>query len=232
MLLADLLSRAAMLSALPDATDLAALRARVFGRLRASGWAPAGALRGRPSSPADTDEALLAALVQGDAAAFDALFEGHAARLNGYARRWLQPADADDGVQETFVVLFMNAPAVLARPPVNVAGFLFGTLRNKALHILAARAREAPAGTPDEPELSLDEDALTALLRREDAERLALLLDRVCNPLEQEVVVMDLDDRDGPEIAHALGITPNHVRQLRYRALRKLRDALSDEERA
>jgi RNA polymerase sigma-70 factor, ECF subfamily len=228
--LTDLLARAAMRSAPPDVTELAPLRALLFGRLRASGWAPSGDLRGRPPSLADSDEALLAALVQGDAAAFDALFDRHAARLNGYARRRLrlQPADAADAVQEAFLVLFQKAEAVLAHEPVNVPGFLFGTLRNKAARLLAARSREAAAGPPDD--LSLDEGGLTALLQRETAERLASLLERACNPLEQEVVSMDLDDRGGPEIALALGITPNYVRQLRHRALAKLREALAEEE--
>ena len=232
MPLADLLARAAMRSALPDTTDLAPLRALLFGRLRASGWAPSGALRGRPPSLADSDEALLAALVRGDAAAFDALFDRHAARLNGYARRRLrlQPADAADAVQEAFLVLFQKAEAVLGHEPVNVSGFLFGTLRNKAVRLLVTRSREAAAGPPDDRELSLDEGGLTALLQRENAERLASLLERACNPLEQEVVSMDLDDRDGPEIAFALGITPNYVRQLRHRALAKLREALAEEE--
>lgn len=232
MPLADLLARAAMLSAPADATDLTRLRGLLFGRLRATGWVPSGDLRGRPPSLADSDEALLAALVRGDAAAFDALFDRHAARLNGYARRRLrlQPADAADAVQEAFLVLFQKAEAVLAHEPVNVPGFLFGTLRNKAARLLAARSRDAAVGPPDDRELSLDEGGLTALLQRETAERLASLLERACNPLEQEVVSMGLDDRDGPEIALALGITPNYVRQLRHRAFGKLRDALAEEE--
>ncbi|WP_437321476.1 RNA polymerase sigma factor [Sorangium sp. So ce385] len=232
MPLADLLARAAMLSAPSDATDLARLRALLFGRLRATGWAPSGDLRGRPPGLVDSDEALLAVLVRGDAAAFDALFDRHAARLNGYARRrlQLQPADAADAVQEAFLILFQKAEAVLAHEPVNVPGFLFGTLRNKAAHLMAARSREVADGSPDDRELALDEGGLTALLQRETAEKLASLLERACNPLEQEVVSMALDDRDGPEIALALGITPNHVRQLRHRALRKLREALAEEE--
>ncbi|WP_437718790.1 sigma-70 family RNA polymerase sigma factor [Sorangium sp. So ce448] len=231
MPLADFLSRAAMLSAPPDVTDLAPIRARLFGRLRASGWAPSGDLRGRPPSLADSDEALLAAFVRGDAAAFDALFDRHAELLNGCARRQLrlQPADAADAVQEAFLVLFRKAETVLAHESVNVRGFLFVTLRNKAVHLLAARSREAAAGPTGDDEPSLDEGGLTELLRREAAERLALLLERACNPLEQEVVCMDIDGHSGPEIAGALGITPDHVRVLRHRALRKLRDALAEE---
>ena len=229
MPIADLLARAAMLSAPLDTAGLAPLRARLFKHLRASGWTPSGALRGSPSNPGDSDAALLAALVRGDAAAFDALFDRHAARLNGYARRWLQPADAADAVQDTFLVLFEKAEAVLAHEPVNVAGFLFRTLRNKTLHVLADRSREAASDALEPSDPSPGEDGLTALLKRETAEQLARLLDRVCNPLEQDVVALSLDDRDGPEIARELGIAPGHVRVVRHRALDKLRRALAEE---
>lgn len=230
MPLADLLSRAAMLSAPLDTTDLATLRALVFARLRSSGWSPSGAERGRLHSIASGDEALLAALVRGEAEAFDVLFERHAAQLNGYARRWLQGADAADTVQDAFLVLFEKAQVVLGHKPVNVRAYLFAVLRHKMQHLQAVRLRQA---APDEAVESMavaDESGLTALLRREDAERLARLLNQVLNPLEQEVVTMAIEDRDGPEIASELGITPGHARVLRHRALGKLRRAFEDEQ--
>jgi RNA polymerase sigma-70 factor (ECF subfamily) len=230
MPLADLLARAAMLSAPPDPTGLPALRARLFARLGASGWAPAGALRGRPPTSSDSDEALLQALLRGDAAAFDALFDRWAPRLNGYARRSLRPDDADDAVQETFLVLFEKAESILAHVPVNIPGYLFSTLRNKVRHTLVARSREAAAGALDDAVPSIDEAALNVLLRREDETRLVELLDRVCTPLEQDVLTLDLEGRNGPEIARSLGITPEHVRVLRHRALIKLRAALAPKE--
>jgi len=65
-----------------------------------------------------------------------------------------------------------------------------------------------------------------ALLRREDAARLAHLLERTLSPLEQDVILLDLEDREDREITAALHITPGHVRVLRHRALNKLRRAL------
>lgn len=226
MTLDDLLTRATMLSAPPDETELATLRARLFGRLRASGWAPAGPPRGAPRL-GESDEALLAALVRGDAAAFDILFDRHAARLNGYARRWLQSADAADAVQETFLVLFQKARDVLDHVDPNISGFLFSTLRHKLRDALATR--ETPVAEANANEPSPEDDGLTTLLRREDAARLACLLDRACNPLEQDVVMLDLEDRDGSEIASMLGTSLGNVRVVRHRALAKLRRALQEE---
>jgi len=110
--------------------------------------------------------------------------------------------------------------------------FFFSTLRHKIRHALAAHAREIPVDEPAASEPSPEDDGLVALLRREDAGRLADLLDRTCSPLEQDVLLLGLEDRDGPEIAASLDITPGHVRVLRHRALGKLRRALEATEEA
>ena len=228
MTFADLVARASMLSAPLDEADLAPLRARLFGRLRSSGWAPSGDTRGTPGA-AESDAVVLAAFVGGDAAAFDILFERHAARLNGYARRWLQSAEAADAVQEAFLVLFEKASDLLDRDDINVGGYLFGTLRHKVLK--ARNPRETPVAEAGEKELSGDDDAYTTLCRREDAGRLAEMLVGTCSPLEQHVVMLDVEDRSDAEIASALEISLVHVRVTRHRAHKKLRGALREEAR-
>lgn len=220
-----------MLSALPDTTDLGVLRAAVFARLRGAGWVPSTGEKGRGAQRAESDEALLAALIRGDASAFDALFERHAARLNGYARRRLQPADAADVVQEAFVVLFEKAASILGRGDVNVGGYLFGVLRRKTSKVLAAR-EHAPAEETERAEATTDDGALAAALLREDEGRLVSLIERACTPLEQEILGATLDDRDGPEVAAELGVTAGHLRVLRHRALAKIRRALEEQQEA
>jgi RNA polymerase sigma factor (sigma-70 family) len=220
VILTDLLTQAALVSSPSDETDLAKVRAQLFACLRASGWAPSGKARGALGAAA-SDAALLAAFVEGEASAFDALFERHAPRLNGWARRWLRGGNAEDAVQEAFVVLFEKAPSIVAHEHPNVAAFLFTTLRYGVLRALSRR--EVPEAEPGVDEPSSEDDGLTALLRREDAGRLAHLLERVCNPLEQQVVMLDLEDRSDAEIASAIGIAPGHVRVVRHRAHEKLR---------
>ena len=196
---------------------------RVFPPDVASSLASLDRLAGDPSRREDA--ALLAAFVGGDAAAFHALFERHAPRLNGWARRWLQGSDAEDAVQGAFVVLFEKAPSILKHEDVNVAGFLFTALRYGALRAMGRR--EVPEAEPSAEDASPGDDGLAALLRREEAGRLAALLERTCNPLEQHVVMLDLEDRDDAEIAAALEITAGYVRVLRHRARGKLRRALA-----
>jgi RNA polymerase sigma-70 factor (ECF subfamily) len=131
-------------------------------------------------------------------------------------------------VQDAFVVLLQKAASLLGAPPVNVAGFLFGTLRHKVLHALAREARTraveaAPKATSDTP------DPLELLLRRTEQARVTALLVAHTSPLEQEVLARLLDDHDAATIAADLGITPGHVRVLRHRALAKLRLLLAQE---
>src|SRR5688500_2445704 len=74
-------------------------------------------------------------------------FEAHGAALALYARQWLDPAAAEDVVQEVFVRL-MNQP----REPANLAAWLFRCVRNGAIAFARSgarrRRREALAATP------------------------------------------------------------------------------------
>lgn len=227
--LVELIFQAAVASTPPDDTGIASLRARVFVELRASGWSPAGALRGPATASQTSDSALLEAFLRGDSDAFNVLFERHARRLNGYARRWLGGAEAEDVVQDAFVVLFVRAEQLLERDDANVGGFLFITARNTILRALARKSRETPEPEPHADMLSQADDGLTAMLRREGQEQLAHALDGSCNPLEQQVMLLDLQDHDDATISRTVDITPGHVRVVRHRALAKLRRALEQE---
>jgi DNA-directed RNA polymerase specialized sigma24 family protein len=178
-----------------------------------------------PPPEAEVDAGLLTSFVHGEVAAFDSLVERHAGRLHGQARRWLPATDAVDAVEETFMALFEGAAALLERRDVKIGGFLFGTLRIKILRALHARGRAWFLFGLLVPFVS--GDGLTALLRQEGASKLAHHLEQECNPLEQEVMALALENRSAPEIAAELGIPRTHVRFIRWRARTKLRCALA-----
>ena len=117
-----------------------------------------------------------------------------------------------------------RAAGLLERGDVKVGGFLFGTLRFKILRALSAREVPEEDAGADVP--FSGDDGLTTLLHHEEATRLMHHLERVCNPVEQEVMVGYLEDRADAEIAAELGITPGHVRVVRCRARAKLSVAL------
>lgn len=64
------------------------------------------------------------------------LFDAHAGGLALYARQWLEPAAAEDVVQEVFVQLMAQR-----RPPDKVKAWLFRSVRNAAISELRRRRR-------------------------------------------------------------------------------------------
>jgi DNA-directed RNA polymerase specialized sigma24 family protein len=174
-----------------------------------------------PPTEAEVDARLLAAFVRGDAAALDTLVERHAGRLHGQARRWLRAALAVGAVLDTFMALFERAAGLLERGDVKVGGFLFATLRLEIVRALHARGRVWFLLGRLVP--SSDDDGLTARLR---PDALAHHLDRACDPLEQEVMALHLDDRSDATIAAELGIPEAHVRVILRRARAELRREL------
>lgn len=235
MTLNEWLLQAAMVSVPMPLTDLRSLRATVFRRLREAGWAPTAALKGSRPLPGAGDVDSLQAFIAGDADAFDVLCERHLGRMLGYGMRYLQKADAEDIVQEAFIVLFEKAESILETPVTkgerpNVQAFLFGIVRTYVRRVLSRRAQEVNVDDSEEPLAPEDDDALRQLLHHEQRQHTVDALERTCNPLEQDVVLLVLEGRSGPEIAQKLGIKPGHVRKLKHDALRKLRQALNGEE--
>jgi RNA polymerase sigma factor (sigma-70 family) len=216
---ADIL-HAAMTSQSPATEDLAAVRAAAYRRLRGAGWQPSL----HPSRGGGTlrrgDEALLADFLSGEATAFDELCDRHLARLVGHARRHApRPADAEDLVHETFLVLLRRGPEVLQHERPNVQAFLFGTLRKKILKAWSARTFDELGDVPEEVDLT---DILGEQAQRKEILR---LIERVCNLREQQVLAMTLDGFKNTEIAAELEIRAGHVAKLKFDALRKLRAA-------
>ncbi len=234
MSLLDQLTRAAMFAPTAPPPDLPVLRAAVIRRLRTHGWAPGTTLKGHRPSSSSSDEALLQSFVEGDAAALDLLCNRLLGKLVAYAQRYVPAADADDIVQDAFLVLLDKAALVLtptrnADAAPTVAGFLFGTVRTLVRKKLSRHYKVLATPTHDDAPLqptSTEESALDKLLREEEQTRLVEALERACNPLEQDVVLLVLEGLDGPEIATRLELQGGHVRKLKHDALAKLRKVL------
>lgn len=225
MSFAEDLLHTAMLAQAPIADDLAPLRAALYRRLVSAGWRPSMQPSKGAPHPRRSDEALLAAFLAGDADAFEQLAERHLARLTGYARRHLSHTDADDVIQETMLVLLGRGQAVLQHSTPNVAAFMFGTLRNLLRKRFTARQHEVF----DETRAPAEDDDLADLLgEAQERTRLIRLLERTCNVLEQDVLVLVLDGFKNTEIAEKLELKPGHVGKLKHDALKKVRAALKE----
>ena len=201
-------------------------RNTLWGRLRDEGWTPEPSVKQQGHRPGTTDWQLLEDFLAGDAGAFEALVRRHLGRLQGYARRSLTPEQAEEAVHDAFIVLFRKGETL--QPDSRILAYLFGVLRNEIKRRLCNRVRvevvsDVVADTPDE-----SDNALELIIHNQERERLVAALHAVCNPLEQDVILLAINGQRGPDIARALDVSENHVRVLKHRAINKLRNWLAE----
>jgi RNA polymerase sigma-70 factor (ECF subfamily) len=97
------------------------------------------------------DASVVARIRAGDAAAFDALYVGTFRELWSFARRYVSETAAEDVVQDVFSRLWERHSVWEVRS--TVRAYLFGAVRNRALHQTehAAVERRASAAAVAEP---------------------------------------------------------------------------------
>jgi RNA polymerase sigma-70 factor (ECF subfamily) len=178
----------------------------------------------------ESDEALLAAFVSGDAGAFETLMQRHLGWMVAWAARQHLPVpDAEDAAQDAFIALVRKAAGLHLDG--TLRGYLFGLLRIQVLR--ARRSLQRRRGEPlddDEAAAEVPSDepsAVMKVLARRAHDELAEAMLRACTLREQEVLLFDLEDADDRVIAAALDMTEGNVRVVRHRALTKLRKVLA-----
>jgi len=177
----------------------------------------------------ESDEALLAAFVSGDAGAFEALMKRHLGWMLAWASQHLPVSDAEDVAQEAFLALVRKAAGL--RLDGALRGYLFGLLRIEVLR--ARRSLHRRRGEPfDDDEVgeipSSEPSPEMNILARRDQDEVAEAMHRICKLQEQEVLLFTLEGADDKVIAAALDMTEVNVRVVRHRAITKLRKALAD----
>ena len=169
-----------------------------------------------------SDEALMAAAVNGDSAASGALYRRYADELRRYfARLESREVGADDLVQETFVrVLRYAASFDDAR---QFRGWLFAIARNVGL--AAAHARRDVVELSDVA-LESGDDAARSLHTRESLTILGAALQELPEADRTVLVLAKLEGRSYRDIAHMLAISEGVVKVRVFRALQRLRNHL------
>jgi RNA polymerase sigma-70 factor (ECF subfamily) len=190
---------------------------------------PFAAVGGRDRSAEDQ---LVERLRAGEMAALGEAYDAHQTPVRAFAQRMLgDEAAAEDLVQETFLAL----PRALARFRGDSAlrTFLISIAVNHARHHVRAASRrramaerfghepEAPRGGPHDD-----------VVRRELADRLMRALDEL--PIEQRVAVVlcEIEERSGAEVAQIVGAPEATIRTRVFHAKRKLARALGEAEEA
>lgn len=174
-----------------------------------------------------SDEALMAAYVAGDVAAFDLLFERYAALVLGIARRYTATSgDAEDVVQQTFLNLhrarrdFRQGSRLrpwLATIALNVAREHGRRRARRPAVALAVDVKAPGAGPADEA------------VARDDRERVRMALNGLGAAQRQVIELHWFAGLSFPEVAQAVGAGLSAVKVRAHRGYAKLREALTGE---
>ncbi len=177
------------------------------------------------------DTECLAAVREGDRAAFERLFRAYYGRLADYVVRLVESPDAaEDVVQGMFIALWNrreSLPDIEALP-----AYLHRAVRNRALNHLRdqrrARGREhvVTSTTEDEPGI---EPSVEADLQVADLDAVLQRALHTLAPRTREVFVLSRQhELTYQQIASTLGISVKTVETLMGRALRALRTTLRE----
>lgn len=181
-----------------------------------------------PASPAPAPVAagapggLVEAARSGDRAAFAALFASHAAMVHGVALARIGPADADDVVQETFIVALQRIEGL--REAGAFGPWLAQIARNLATDIGRRRARRRTE--PLEPEVEIAAPGADGEARAE-AERVLGAIQGLPEAYRETLVLRLVEGLSGPEIARQVGMTDDSVRVNLHRGMKLLKEALA-----
>ncbi len=166
------------------------------------------------------DRAIVQALRDRDRDGLAAAYDRYAQRLYDYCAGLLHDSHtAADAVHDTLLVAADRAAQL--RDPGAFRPWLYAIARNECLRQLRQRNRIAPLEKAGDVK-----DETIDLGRSVQAEQARVLVQDAAaglNPREQEVLNLTLrHELSGPELAAALGVTPNHAHALTSKAREQL----------
>src|SRR4051794_5336161 len=162
-----------------------------------------------------TDKRLVDLVRQGDAAAFEVLYDRYHLRILSFCRHMLgsQP-DGEDATQHAFVALHRHITAD-ARP-VDVKPWLFQVARNRCLSLIRSRREHADV---DDPVIQPATEGLAdSVQRRSDLRDLLGDLQQLPEEQRAALLLSSLGDLSGDEIADVVGCRPQKVKALVFQA--------------
>ena len=176
------------------------------------------------SSGDDADAALVAlvyAARRGDNAAWGRLIDRFDPMLRGVARSYrLDPADVDDVVQGTWVLLYSHISEL--REPAALPGWVATTVRRQALRLLQSQTREQ---LTDDPDLGAADDQTPEAVVLEAERREALMRAVQALPDRQRRLVTMLVDQpslDYQQLGELLHMPIGSIGPTRARGLARL----------
>jgi len=177
---------------------------------------------GVPARDAGVVPELVGRALRGDAAAFQEIYRRFAPSVHGVALARCSIQDAEEVVQETFVLAHRSLASL--REPSAIGPWLHAIARNAANDRHRARSK-LPRSEPLR-------DDLAAGAKDEENELRARVLHHIRSLPEayRETLLLRLvEGLSGPEIAEAVGLTAASVRVNLHRGMELLRPLLSKE---
>jgi len=162
-----------------------------------------------------SDERLVELVRQGDAAAFEVLYDRYHLRILSFCRHMLgsQP-DGEDATQHAFVALHRHITA--DGRAVDVKPWLFQVARNRCLSIIRSRREHADV---DDPLVQPATEGLAeGVQRRADLQELLGDLHQLPDDQRAALLLSSLGDLSGDEIAAVIGCKPQKVKALVFQA--------------
>ncbi|MCA1672750.1 MAG: sigma-70 family RNA polymerase sigma factor, partial [Actinobacteria bacterium] len=177
------------------------------------------------SREARSDEALVAAAAEGEAAAFEELYRRHHVVATRVANRVTRNRDdAGDAASEAFTRVFAVVSSGGLRNRSSFRSYLLTTARRIAIDKVHQRDRVRPTDQIESFDgVSAGPGPAEEFLRSEN-ERLVIEAFKHLPRRSQSVLwLVDVERVPAQEAAEALGLTPNNVAQIAVRARRRLR---------
>ena len=161
---------------------------------------------------------LVVAAREGDRSAFGQLYQRHARMVHGVLLARVAPADADDLVQDVFLLALRNLASL--REPAAFPGWLLTIARNRANDF--HRHPQAFDEITDEAAPSLSRAG-------EDYEAHAALdaIRGLPEAYRETLILRLVEGMTGPEIAARTGLTEGSVRVNLHRGMRMLREKIA-----
>lgn len=175
------------------------------------------------------DALLVAALRNGDAAAFDRAYDEHRDRVYGFLVRLSGRTDvAQDLFQETFLKLAKSATSL--RPDTDIAAWLFTVARNEFLsHRRKLGARPREEAEPDEPQHAAESsnDPERQLTAAREIARVETALAAVPEAYREVLLLVAVEGLETDQVCAVLGLKPDALRQRLSRARAMLAEKLA-----
>ncbi len=164
----------------------------------------------------------MVAALAGDGASYRMLLTALTRHLRGYFSRRLDPAAAEDAVQECLIAIHTHRATYDSAMPFTA--WMYGIARYKLLDEFRRVKRRAQVPLDEAPDLFAQDESEAATARRD----VNLLLARLPEAKRNLVRQMKLDGDSIAEVAARSGMSETAVKVSVHRAIKSLGDAVRD----